>query len=242
MLRFALWKRWPILKTLDLILETKTQKKLSFEVKRVILGRHTGCDRAAVSRNPEEARIQVTPSPAKRPSFCAVTTQTITTNSRIEVLGQETYGGAEFVLLCSGEAIYLGVGSDHTDRGLEEISVAKAKQLCPKPISKKVWPLESVRGRWDQLVLRSWVWREGSKSLYQEATLDLLMTPEDLIDRVRTLLGVGLSGTAIYSGTVAPLAGRLAFSEFFEAQLVDQAMKRALKCAYFVEPITWLDS
>lgn len=228
-------------KTLDLIVETKIQKRQAFEVREVILAGYTGRDQEAVSRHIEELKKHGIPAPEETPAFYPVTADRITSHSGIEVLGEETSGEAEFVLLCDGEAVYVAVGSDHTDRGSEKVSVAKSKQLCPKPISPKVWPLEDVRDRWDDLVLRSWVWREGSKTLYQDAMLASLMTPEDLIDRVKNLPGDDLAGKVIYSGTVPLLSSELIFSEYFEVQLIDQARDWTLKCAYFVKPITWLN-
>jgi len=227
-------------KTLDLIVETKRQRRLAFEVRRVVLAGYTGRDQEVVKRHIEELKKHGIPAPDETPAFYPVTADRITTRSGIEVLGEQTSGEAEFVLLGDGRAVYVAVGSDHTDRGLERVSVAKSKQLCPKPISQNIWPLEDVRDRWDDLMLRSWVWREGSKTLYQETVLASLMAPEDLIECVKNLLGDDLTGTAIYSGTVALLSGELVFSEFFEAQLIDQARDRTLKCAYFVKPITWL--
>lgn len=228
------------MKSLDLIVESRIPKRLTFEARRVVLAGYTGRDQEAVSRHIEELKKHGIAAPEETPAFYPVTADRITTYSGIEVLGEETSGEAEFVLLCDREAVYVAVGSDHTDRGLERVNVAKSKQLCPKPISQKVWPLEDVRERWDTLVLRSWVWREGSKRLYQEAVLASLMTPEDLLDRVKYLLGDELTSTVIYSGTVALLSGELVFGNFFEAQLIDQARDKTLKCAYFVKPITWL--
>ena len=38
---------------------------------------------------------------------------------------------------------YVGIGSDHTDRVLEAVSIRKSKQVCAKPISKELWPLST---------------------------------------------------------------------------------------------------
>ena len=53
----------------------------------------------------------------------------------VVVVGDKTSGEAEFVLVYSGAELYVGVGSDHTDRGLERLSVSRSKQVCPKPLS-----------------------------------------------------------------------------------------------------------
>ena len=40
-------------------------------------------------------------------------------------------------------------GSDHTDRGLEGLSIEKSKQIYPKIVSRQVWRLDELLPRWD---------------------------------------------------------------------------------------------
>ena len=52
--------------------------------------------------------------------------------------------------------IFVGCGSDHTDRKVEAYSVTVSKQMCDKPIASGLWELEDVIGHWDKMILRSW--------------------------------------------------------------------------------------
>ena len=46
--------------------------------------------------------------------------------------------------------IFVGTGSDHTDRKVESYSVTVSKQMCDKPIAPVLWDLDDVIGHWDQ--------------------------------------------------------------------------------------------
>jgi hypothetical protein len=59
-------------------------------------------------------------------------------------------------VLAGGE-VFVGVGSDHTDRALERLSIPAAKQACPKVAGTAVWRLDEVEDHWDRLELRAWV-------------------------------------------------------------------------------------
>ena len=68
--------------------------------------------------------------------------------------------------------IFVGCGSDHTDRKVEAYSVTVSKQMCDKPMASVLWELEDVIGHWDRMILRSWAVIDGARVLYQEGTLD----------------------------------------------------------------------
>ena len=82
------------------------------------------------------------------------------------------------MLLGHDGRLWVGVGSDHTDREVETYGVAVSKQMCDKPIGSELWAYEDVVEHWDQLVLRSWI---DEDILYQEETLDGLMHPRELM-------------------------------------------------------------
>jgi len=85
------------------------------------------------------------------PTLYPVSRRSLTQASLIEVLGEETSGEAEFVLLMENEKqIYVGVGSDHTDRKLEMFDIAWSKNICPNVISTELWSFENVLPHWDK--------------------------------------------------------------------------------------------
>ena len=57
--------------------------------------------------------------------------------------------------ICDGgdrrKAFYIGLGSDHTDRELEGMSVLKAKQICAKPIGTILWDYEEIKEHWETI-------------------------------------------------------------------------------------------
>jgi hypothetical protein len=83
-------------------------------------------------------------------------------SAAIEVSGDQSSGEAEFVLVQAGGALYVGAGSDHTDRAVETYSVAVSKQMCDKPVAHELWNRADVSGHWDRLLLRSWILGRGS--------------------------------------------------------------------------------
>ncbi|HMM68832.1 MAG TPA: DUF2848 family protein, partial [Dokdonella sp.] len=125
-----------------------------------------------------------------------------------------------------------GLGSDHTDRKVESYSVTVSKQMCDKPMSPVLWNLSDVIGHWDRMILRSWAWFDGKRTLYQEGTLDAMLPVQELIDR-----GFGKSGLpdgcAMFGGTFAAKGG-IRPSVRFEYELEDPVLNRKLTHAYDV--------
>lgn len=219
---------------------TVNDAKLDFQVEKILNAGYTARDQSGVQKHIDELRKEGIPSPKSFPTFYPKITDRITTADKIEVLTDRTTSGeAEFVLLFDRDKIYVGVGSDHTDRKLEQHNILAAKQMCANIISAEVWCYQEVADHWDNLILRSWVEKEGQRQLYQEARLALIIKVEELIDRVRNLVVGDLSGMVFYAGTIPVLSGEICFSRRFEAELIDEQMGKSLSCAYSVEPISW---
>ena len=58
-----------------------------------------------------------------------------TSATAIEVPGNESSGEVEFMMLQHGGKLYVGVGSDHTERKVEGYNVTVSKQMCEKPVA-----------------------------------------------------------------------------------------------------------
>jgi hypothetical protein len=82
--------------------------------------------------------------PLSIPAFYRVSTNRLTTDPFIEVSGDRSSGEVEFVLVQFGGHLYVGVGSDHTDRRVETYIVEVAKQMCDEPLAGEVWPFADV--------------------------------------------------------------------------------------------------
>src|SRR5690606_1994150 len=97
--------------------------------------------------------------------------ENLTQSGSLQVLGPDTSGEAEPVVVAIEDALYIGIGSDHTDRKAETQGIALSKQLCPKPIGHDLWPLDEIAGHWDQIKLRAFATIDGRRVLYQDGTL-----------------------------------------------------------------------
>ncbi|MBF7084711.1 DUF2848 family protein [Desulfallas sp. Bu1-1] len=212
---------------------------LKFEVKKMINAGYTGRNQEEVQKHIDELKEKGIPAPDETPTYFAKFNDRITQDATIEVLDETDHSGeAEYVLLCTGNEIYVAAGSDHTDRKLEEDDIPKAKQVYPNTISKDVWRLSEVKDYWDEIILRGWVELKGRKVVYQEAPLAALLSPDDLIERVKKIVDLpSLEGLVIYSGTVAGKV-EVDYSPFFEAQLEDPKRKLVLSSGYRLEPVS----
>ena len=76
---------------------------------------------------------------------------------RIQVLGDDSSGEVEPVLVGADNRLWVTVGADHTDRKVESYGIAVAKQMCAKPIGRTAWRFEEVEPHWDRLMLRSFI-------------------------------------------------------------------------------------
>jgi len=214
--------------------------KLDFEVKKILNAGYTARDQSQVQKHIAELRKEGIAAPKSIPVFFPKIADRITTADKIEVIAVNTTSGeVEFVLLFDQDKIYVGVGSDHTDRKLEQHSILAAKQMCANVISTEVWRYEEVKDYWENLILRSWVEKDGQRQLYQEARLGTFMKVKELIDKVKGQVTGALSGMVFYAGTIPVIGGEMCFSPHFEAELIDEQMGRSLSCAYSVEPIAW---
>jgi hypothetical protein len=130
----------------------------------------------------------------------------------------------EFVLTKDEKALFVRVGSDHTDRKAETIGVSLSKQLCAKPVSKDAWRYEEVKPHWEKLVLRAW----ADGELYQEGPVTAMRSPEDLMGRYPLK-----PGWAMFCGTLAAKGG-IRPAKKFSMELEDPVLKRKLRHEYAI--------
>lgn len=218
------------------------EEEIFFKIKRMVNAGYTGRNQEAVRQHIEELKKEGIPAPESTPTAYEVITKLIYFDPEIEVIGKKTSGEAEFVLLCSGEEVYVGVGSDHTDRELESVSIIKSKQVCPNVMAPYVWRLRDVRKGWDKMVLRSWVVTDkGEKVIYQEASLSVMMTPEDLMSFVKNKMeDKRLDGVVVYSGTIPLLQEKPNYNNYFEVELYNPGNDKRLNCTYNIHVLDYL--
>jgi hypothetical protein len=210
------------------------------QIEDLVIAGWTGRDAAAVEHHIAELEAIGVARPRAIPCFYRVGTNLLTTDAQLDMTGTDASGEVEFAVLSLPGGMFVGVGSDHTDRKVEAYGVTVSKQMCPKPIGPELWPMEEVAAHWDSLVLRSWVTRNGKRELYQEGPVTRMRTPQDLISRYLNGGHTLPVGTAMYCGTL-PVIGAIGGGEQFEMELLDPIRKRSLKHAYKVRSLAYID-
>ena len=209
-----------------------TTTPLTLAIDQAVIAGWTGRDPVARDKHIAELEAIGIARPASTPIYYRVAARRLTTEDSIEVSGTESSGEVEFVLIGWQGRIFVGAGSDHTDRKVETYSVTVSKQMCDKPIAPVLWELEEVIGHWDQMILRSYAWIDGARVLYQEGILDSMLPVAELIQR--GFGGAGFpDGCAMFGGTFAAKGGIRPASRF-EFELEDPVLKRSIRHGYDV--------
>ena len=201
-------------------------------VNHLVLAGWAGRNHAAVEAHIRELEALGTPRPTRTPVFYRVSASLLTTAEVIEVVGTETSGEVEAVLTRrDDDGIWVGLGSDHTDRGLERISVALSKQLCAKVVAPSLWRLDDLLPHWDDIALRSWAYRGGRREAYQDGTLAAILPPDQLMAKYAEFAQPISAGGAMFSGTIATIH-EIAPADEFEMELHDPVLNRRLSHRY----------
>jgi hypothetical protein len=204
----------------------------------------TGRDAAAVEKHITELEALGVRRPATTPVFYRVAAARLTTAAEIEVVGAQSGGEVEFVLLQHGGRTWVGAGSDHTDREVETYRVTVSKQMCDKPLAPVFWAFDDVAPHWDRLMLRAYVIENGARKIYQEGSVAAMLKPLDLIGRCA--LGAGTptaavpdgrarlpENTLMFCGTLAARGGVRPTGRF-EFEIEDPVLGRAISHSYSV--------
>ncbi len=199
-------------------------------IKRLVIAGWTGRNVAALEAHIKELEAIGVKRPKSVPIFYRVACSTLTTATFIEVMADKSSGEVEFVLFALEDGLWLGVGSDHTDRKAETIGVTLSKQLCAKPVGLTLWRYDEVKPHWDKLMLRSFVPDGGRRRLYQEGPVTNMRSPEKLI-KLYTGGDKLAPGTAMFCGTFA-VHGEISYSGTFDMELEDPVLGRKLTHGY----------
>lgn len=217
------------------VLSRDSAESRSFPVARLYnLGSATREPAVAAEHQHEVARagIQIAyhvPAPRIYP----IDTFAITTGHRIGVQGPRTSGEVEIVLVMA-DRLYVGVGSDHTERDLERTSIVWSKQACPNVLAPTLWVFDEIADHWDDCVIRSSV--DGHP--YQDVSVSAFLSPHDVLrilrERVPTLPGRDF---VVFCGTIVALRKELGFGENWEFEMHDPVLGRHIRHAYKVEQL-----
>ena len=214
---------------------TQAPNAFDFVPRNLAVAGWTGRDRAALEHHVRELEALGVKPPSTMPVYYRVAAGRITQDDNIQVVGAETSGEVEPVLYSMRDGLWLGVGSNHTDRKMETISVALSKQVCPKIVGNTLWDCHDIAAHWDKLILRSWIIEEaGAKRvLYQEGSMALITTPEKLISGYSGANTLEV-GTVMFCGTF-PAMGGIRPATRFIMEIEDPVLERKLGYAYDIE-------
>jgi len=213
-----------------------TEKSIDLrEVNQLVIAGWTGRNVAALEAHIKELEALGVARPKSVPVFYRVASSLLTHADLIEVMADASSGEVEFVIYAMSDGLWVGLGSDHTDRKAETIGVTLSKQMCAKPVSAKAWRYDEVSPHWDKLILRAFVGAGETRRLYQEGPVNAMRAPEELISLYRG--GAPLDvGTAMFCGTFA-VHGGIVSSGLFEMELEDTKQGRKLTHCYRIVPL-----
>lgn len=207
----------------------------------LVIAGWTGRDAAAIERHIRELEEIGVARPKSTPMFYRVSTDRLTSAQTIDVIGKTSTGEVEFVLFRGSEELFVGVGSDHTDRKAEVLGVTLSKQLCPKPIGRNVWRWRDLADHWDELRLRCCVESAGDELVYQEGAVTAMLHPEALLQRCESVHGECFqAGQAMFCGTLAAKT-KIEWAAQYRIELHDPVLGRTLTHSYSVRSLPIVD-
>ena len=167
-----------------LTLERKAKgraRKTPAAIRSLVIAGWTGRDAEAMEAHIRELEALGIARPKTTPIFYRVAASLLTTAPEIEVAGGDSSGEVETVIFALDDGLWVGVGSDHTDRKVETVGVTLSKQMCAKPVAGTVWRFDDVADHWDRLVLRSYAIDGKKRRLYQEGPVTRMRPPRELL-------------------------------------------------------------
>jgi len=197
-----------------------------------IIAGWTGRDPIAREKHIVELEALGVARPSSTPIYYRVSRSLLTTAGQIEVVGDSSSGEVEFVLIRDGDRMWLGAGSDHTDRKVETYNITVSKQLCEKPVAPDLWDFEEVVGHWDSLQLRSWIKENGEWRIYQEGAITAMLPPGEIVAGYQAA-GKLADGSVMFCGTLAAIGG-IRPSSGFSFELSDPVLGRRISHSYEV--------
>jgi hypothetical protein len=204
-------------------------------VRQAIVAGWTGRNREALEKHIRELEELGVARPASTPIYYRVSAARVTTDPVIQTTGGASSGEVEFVLAQWRGQMWVGVGSDHTDREAETYNVTVSKQMCEKPVAGAFWRFADVSAHWGQLVMRSYIFENGARVLYQEGSVEAMLDPAVLIEGYagKTQLD---EDSVMFCGTFAAKGG-IRPADIFEFEIEDPVLGRKISHSYQLDKL-----
>jgi Protein of unknown function (DUF2848) len=218
--------------TLTFTIEARAGSEVrDITVRQLIIAGWTGRDQAKMEEHIVELEKLGVKRPPGTPVFYRASAARLTQAPEIEVPGTASSGEAEPLLINDRGQVLVGIASDHTEREVEAYNITVSKQMCDKPCSLKLWPIEELGDHWDSLELNSLIEENGKPVMYQKGLLSAMLAPHNLIAALEREAEAFSPGTAMLCGTL-PAIGGVRPSPVFEMSLTDPALKRSIGHRY----------
>lgn len=215
--------------------EGDSSRTADVAVRQAIVAGWTGRNREALEKHIRELEELGVARPASTPIYYRVSAARVTTDPVIQTTGVASSGEVEFVLAQWGGQMWVGVGSDHTDREAETFNVTLSKQMCEKPVAGAFWRFADVSAHWGQLVMRSYIFENGARVLYQEGSVEAMLDPAVLIEGYagKTQLD---EDSVMFCGTFAAKGG-IRPADIFEFEIEDPVLGRKISHSYQLDKL-----
>jgi hypothetical protein len=207
--------------------------RVAVEIETLIVAGWAGRDAAAIEHHIEELAAIGVPRPSAVPLFYRIGSGQLSQTTHLQVLGPDSSGEVEPVVVSLADGLWVTLGSDHTDRKAEAAGVALSKQLCAKVVGTQLWRYDEVAPHWDSLILRAWATIGGQRLLYQEGAVAALRSPADLMQRYSNQPTLP-PGSLMFGGTLGAIGGVRPGARF-EMELEDPVLGRKMGHAYDIE-------
>lgn len=208
--------------------------EIPLKITHVVNAGYAGANQKNIQQHIEELSVMGVPGPGHLPTYYPVPANQLVTDEMIQVAGTKTSAEVEFVLIFgSNGKKYLTVGSDHTDRELESVGVALSKQVCPNVTADTIWEYDEVQDHFDKLRLACYVMDNNDWRMYQNDTLDALLSPKEIIEKGLPVFGALEEGTVLFSGTI-PTIGEMTFGKAWRIEMIDPVLQRKICHEYQV--------
>lgn len=209
------------------LITKKGNEALELIPEHVYVVGYSGSNKEKIYEHIKELEEQLNVAPPKKiPTIFEVSKEMLTQDKNLYFVGEKTSGECEFVIIMKNSKIYIGLGSDHSDRELEALSVPKAKQICLKPISSDIWEYDEIKDHFSQIKLSA----KSDSEDYQIGTLADIISVEEILKELNKSLGK-VDNCIIYSGTV-PLVSGYKYGKNFYLELNDQILGRKISFDY----------
>jgi|SRR6185312_15192090 len=162
------------------------------------------------------------------PRIYPMDTPIVTTADRIGVLNDQTSGEVEIVLVVADD-LYIGVGSDHTDRILEKTSILWSKQACANVTAPELWRFSEIEAHWDSCRLTM----EYDGKPYQDVAAGVFLPPRRILEILKErLLKMPDRDFLVFCGTYATVDKKIHFGARWSFALRDPVLNRTIEHAY----------